>query len=455
MNFSVPLRIMLVDFQNYISQHGLFEPGDKILLAVSGGIDSVVMSDLFYTASVKFAIAHCNFGLRGAESDGDEATVRELARKYKVPFYHTRFDTRLYSQAHKLTIQVAARNLRREWLEKLVQAEGFTCYATAHHQDDMIETFFLNLMRGTGIRGLRGMQPRSGMLIHPMLFATREMIVTYAAEKELTFREDSSNSQNYYRRNKIRNLVIPELKKIQPDFGTIMASNLKKLGFVEHVYDSRIEEIKHQTILEDNDKRIIPYNKLIWPEPSYLYLAAILDEYGFSHDACRNILKLAGSKSGRKFYSEKYIIILERDHLAILKKKSDHENEDHFLLGENDMETNEPVCLKSESLNRTELQSLKTDTSQALFDKELLRFPLILRKWRRADYFYPFGIGKRKLLSDFFIDHKFTDEQKHNTWLLCSGRDIIWVVGHRSDDRYKIRDHTKEVFSVKLVLAPE
>ncbi len=442
---------MLEDFKNYIHQKNLFEPDHKVLLAVSGGIDSVVMCHLFHSASCNFAIAHCNFGLRGLESDGDEDLVRQISINYGVPFYNTKFDTITYARENKLTIQVAARNLRIGWLEQVVSSGGFTCYATAHHQDDNIETFFLNLIRGTGIKGLRGIQPKNGLLIHPLLFSGRKQIEDYALKHELTFREDSSNKQNYYRRNKLRNIIIPELLIIQPDFKKIMIRNINKLNQVERIYTEKIRDLKKQYTRNDNNSILIDHKSILTTESAKLYLVAILEEYGFNESICLKIIESGKKQSGRKFFSEKYILTIERDFLQITEQNLLEPEKEVFTIQENDPVIYNPIKMTTSTLNRDEISSLITDKNRVFFDKQRLRFPLTLRRWKNGDYFYPFGLGGRKKLSDFFIDQKFSDRQKQQTWLLCSGNNIIWIVGQRSDERYKITPSTKIVYSLIMV----
>lgn len=435
-------------FQSFIQQQKLCGKADKILLSVSGGLDSMVMAHLFLSLNNRVAVAHCNFQLRGTESDEDEKFVMEFAKKYKLPYYVKSFDTQKFAAEQKISIQMAARKLRVAWFESLIVEHNYTVYATAHHLDDQIETFFNNLIRGTGIAGLRGMLPKNGKLIHPMLFCFRSDIKQFAENNNIAFREDSSNNQTKYQRNKIRHEIIPKLEEIKPDFRSVMTRNIENLEMASEVYESHINQLIDRYVIELNgdiciDK--IEICKLRGPES---ILFELVKPYNFNVTQVGNIVKNTNQTSGKVFYSDTHRLVIDRKHYII----SRHINSKNrtYQINRTDKEILQPVKLVLTWHRIIDEITINTDPNFAMLDARKLSFPLILRKWEKGDYFFPLGMSNKKLISDFFIDNKFSIPQKENTWLMESNGQIAWIVGYRIDDRFKISTSTNSVFQLQL-----
>jgi len=453
---------MLNQFCDFISKEKLFSKNDRVVLTVSGGVDSVVMCDLFHKAGFSFGIAHCNFKLRGKESDGDEAFVKSLADKYNVAFHKKSFSTKSYSEKKKISIQMSARDLRYEWLKHLVrQKDGlsqsgakdkaYDCIATAHHMDDSIETFFINLLRGTGIAGLQGVPVRQGNIIRPLLFASKKMIREYAEENKLQWREDSSNFTDKYLRNNIRHYLIPSLKKLNIGFEKTITKELSYFKEAGEIFKKFIEE-KKKDIVEENGKDILlSIKKLKDSGHAETILHEMLRAYDFTPETTALIAQRMYTTAGKKFLSPTYRLIKDRDFLILTPKHSE-EQEKEFLLKKNQNEfQNENLKLKTEIIIGN-LSGIKDKSSSvAYLDYSKLDFPLKIRKWKQGDFFYPLGMKGKKKLSDFFIDSKIPINEKDNTWILESSAGIVWVVGHRIDERYKVERGTKKIFRVALV----
>ncbi|RLD62300.1 MAG: tRNA lysidine(34) synthetase TilS [Bacteroidetes bacterium] len=440
---------MLNRFNNYIFNNLLFDKKEKILLAVSGGIDSVVMMELFSASGFDFAIAHCNFKLRGEESDKDELFVRGLAKEKNAKYFVKRFDTREFAKKNNLSIQMAARQLRYDWFESIIEKEGYSLYSSAHHLDDQIETFFINLFRGTGISGLHGIKPKQGKLIRPLLFANRRDIETYAEINKIIYREDSSNKKTNYLRNNIRHNLIPVLEKIKPGFADMMDQNIKRFSQSEQIYRNEIETKKRKIVQHINNEVKIAITQLEKLKPLETYLYEFLIPYGFSFAITNDISNSLKSGSGKKFFSDSHILIRDRDFLLIRKKEGNKFNnckEHKIHLADNYI--SRPIELKLEKLGFSDDFSFSEDKKVASFDFDKLVFPLILRKWKKGDHFFPLGMNNKKLLSNFFIDNKFSLFEKEDTWLLTSNDKVVWIVGHRIDNRFKVDKPTKNIFQI-------
>lgn len=437
---------MIEQFKSYISTQKLFQKKDKIILTVSGGVDSVVMSDLFYHSGFNFAIAHCNFQLRDDESNADEFFVKKLSEKYKVPFFINRFNTNEYANVKKISIQMAARELRYNWFEKLLKEHNYNYIATAHHQNDQIETFFINLLRGTGIAGLHGILPKQGNIIRPLLFATRDLIELYANENNIIFREDSSNSSLKYQRNYIRHNILPHFKTISPDFEKVMFENIDKIYQAEQVMNQYIEIKKNELIQTDKNGIFININKLKELSPIKIFLYHILNQFGFNNETIDNIIPIMDTTSGKQFFSSTHRLIKDREQLIITKNSIIPNEIDEILIYEDTNSIKTPVCIDFRITKENEILKINTDRKWAYLDFDKLKFPLVLRKWRKGDYFIPFGMKGKKKISDFFVDQKLSLVEKEQTWLLCSGENIVWVVGYRIDDRYKLTNNSRKGF---------
>lgn len=443
---------MLQPFRSYIQQQKLFSAKEKILLTVSGGMDSVVMCELFHFAGLKFGIAHCNFQLRGKESDGDEAFVKALAKKYKVEFHSVKFNTSAFAKKNKLSTQIAARELRYKWFEEIKNGFNYKYIATAHHQDDSIETFFINIIRGTGISGLHGILPKQGNIIRPLLFTNKNEITAYVKKHKLNYREDSSNASDKYVRNKIRHQVIPLLKELNPSLENTITNNIQHLRDVESIYKKEIEN-KRSEIVKDSTISIPLLKKL---DPITTYLFEFLKPFNFNTATVEEIVSALDARSGKQFFSETHRLIKDREFLIVevISKKSNvistkvKKNQKNIVIDKHTL-----TFSKSAKILNFDPDSYRglTLNSTAQFDLDKLKFPLEIRKWQNGDSFYPLGMKGKKKLSDFFIDKKLSIHQKENTWLLTSNGDIVWVIGQRIDDRFKVTNTTKNIYLVKLI----
>lgn len=444
---------MLIAFIKYCQKEKLFKQDEKILLAVSGGVDSVVMCELFYLAGYKFGIAHCNFKLRDEESDEDEKFVQNLADKYKANFYLKKFNTEKYAVSNGISIQMAARELRYKWFEELLKSENYKYVAAAHHSDDQIETFFINILRGTGIAGLHGILPKQNNIIHPLLFSNRKRIEDFRKKYNLKFREDSSNISEKYLRNKIRHRIIPLLKDINPEFEQIINKNIERFRETEKIYTGHIEEEKNKIVEIQEDKIVFPIKKLKKLDSLSTYLYEFLYPYNFSFHVVEDIVAAIDDISGKQFFSPTHRLIKDREELIITPKKHEDHSAEQYTVNEKSID--KPVNLKIDNVFSARDFKIPQSNNIACLDYEKLKFPLILRKWKEGDYFYPLGLNSRKKLSDFFIDRKFSLLDKENAWLLCSSDKIVWIVGFRIDNRFKVTKKTKKIFQIEYFQATD
>lgn len=452
---------MLNSFTTYIKKEKLFSKTDSILLTVSGGIDSIVMCELFHQAGLKFGIAHCNFQLRGEESDTDELFVEELAEKYDVQFHSVSFDTSAYAKKNKLSIQLAARKLRYDWFEEIRSQFDYNYIATAHHQDDSIETFFINLIRGTGIAGLHGILPKQNTTIRPLLFTNKKEIELFAKKNKLKFREDSSNASDKYVRNKIRHQLIPLLKELNPNIHQTIAGDIQRLNETEKVYKKEITNKRSKIITEDKNGIRISIKALKKLNPIAPYLFEFLYPLGFNSSTTDEIIESLNKQSGKQFFSATHRLIKDRDFLLVGSRKSGERKQENR---EERKEEKKLLVKKNQTkfifdglkLNFT--SKLKTPNSQLLtpdhktnIDFGRLQFPLEIRRWKKGDVFYPLGMNRKKKLSDFFIDKKLSIPEKENCWVLTSNKEIVWVIGYRLDNRFKVTETTKKIYFVERV----
>lgn len=433
----------------YIESNQLFTPNDTLLVGVSGGIDSVVLVDLLHKAGFSFAIAHCNFNLRGEESDLDEAFVRELATRYEKPIFCQHFDTMEVAIERGVSVEMAARDLRYAWFEDIRSSHHFDWIIVAHHRDDQVETFFLNLARGTGISGLTGMKAVNGKVVRPLLFATRKEIETYASDKLQDYREDSSNSLTDFQRNKIRLLVLPLMEELNPSFRESMHETIAHLRDTYAIYHQAIDRARELVMRRKSANEIeISLAELKLLNPITTYLFELLKPYHFNGDVVSEMVKAIDGQPGKQFFSMTHRAVLDRE--VMLIQKLIEVSYKRYYLDETCNRLEYPVKLKITSLKREKTFSLKTSPKTALIDKDKLQFPLILRKWQKGDFFQPLGMQGMKKLSDFFVDEKFSLPDKENVWLLTNGEEIVWIVGIRLDDRYKINPGTTSMLVVDL-----
>ena len=441
---------MLERFIRYINENELIRENGKVLLAVSGGIDSVIMTELFKLSGVGYAIAHCNFHLRGMESDEDALFVEALSKENGVEFHLIEFDTYGFATKNKISIQMAARQLRVSWLEKIVEQYGYQCYATAHHQDDQIETLMINLLRGCGISGLHGILPKTGKLIHPMLFANRMEIEAFAKKNNILFREDSSNLKNDYLRNKIRHNLIPVLMEIEPGFQKIFTENIERFQQVENIYLQQIQWVKSKLAREENDQILISIKSLQTCNPMETYLFEIVSDYGFNFSQVKDIVLSLNKQYGKKYFSKSHMLVKDREFLIIEKKVTSESELLEYKIEREICRITNPINLELENCTNDPAIFNNKNKNLAFLDRDKLVYPLKIRKWEKGDSFYPLGMKGKKLISDYMVDGKFSIAEKKKIWLLISGDQIVWIIGQRIDDRFRITPQTKNVVCLKF-----
>ena len=439
---------MLKEFVGFIDNQELFNQENQVLLAVSGGVDSVVLAHLFKESGFHFSIAHANFQLRGEDSASDEEFVRRLAQQLGIQYYHQKFNTASFASQKGISIQMAARELRYQWFGELMAERGLDYLATAHHKDDIAETVLMNLVRGTGIAGVHGILPKRDKVVRPLLFASKDEITKYASKNGLNWREDVSNADDKYGRNFLRNKVVPLLKQINPSVTDTLKYSADHFHQVEKIYKNAIEDAKVNSMNLQGKDTFINLENLkqnpLWRE----LLSGILLEYGFRTDSIQKVLG-GLNNPGAIFYSGDWQLNIDRDQLII--SKMDDQFSDHFI---------EESC-KKVSTPEYDLVFVKLDGREhqlageahiASLDLQNLKYPLTLRKWLEGDSFIPLGMKGKKKLSDFMIDQKIPLNLKQRQLLLISGEDIVWVVGHRISDKYKVTHSTEKVLQIKMIL---
>lgn len=433
---------MLDVFKAHINQKLPFLKEKKLLVAISGGMDSVALTQLCYQSNLKISLAHCNFNLRGKESDEDEAFVLQLAEDMELEVFVESFDTETYAQDHKLSIQMAARELRYTWFEELANQLHYDYILTAHHADDNLETFFINLSRGTGLDGLVGIPEINGKLIRPLLLFSREDIELFVEKSNLKWREDSSNAATKYLRNKLRHEVIPKLKEMNPqllqNFNKTQSNLREGADFIESVTETIfyevVDKIEDETIYFNVEKiKDRPHPK------ANLY--QLLKNYGFSQ--WNDVADLLNAQTGKYVQSQTHRLLRNRDHLILFRNiESAQVNIQVF---EADTQVQTPMGILS-----VENKNLMGESSNetVYVDKDLLKFPLTVRHWENGDYFYPFGMKGKKKLSKFFKDEKYSTLEKENALVICSDNNIVWILNKRLDNRFKVTESTKNILKI-------
>lgn len=473
----------LQSFQSFIKKENLLHLQDRLLLAVSGGVDSVSMCELCKQAGYNFTIAHCNFQLREEESERDEQFVKSLGEKYGVKVFVKRFDTENYALKNRIGIQEAARKLRYDWFDEIVDGKWSMednessmvnlesaivtkqpatrnlepetddwrrpiVVLTAHHANDSVETLLMNFFKGTGINGLRGILPKYGKIIRPLLFATKDEIRIYAEENNLSFVEDSSNILDKYTRNFFRNQVIPSIEKVFPSVEDNLINNIKRFSDIEILYQQSISNHKKKLLEKKGEETHIPVLKLLTTEPLSTVIYEIIKPFNFSSHQTEEVIHLLQSETGKYIESASHKIIKNRNWIIISPNNTtvaanilieEKDKTIQFLNGK----------LKLEKLSVIN-HKLSTDNTIATLDADEIKFPLLLRKWKQGDYFYPLGMKKKKKLSRFFIDQKLSLTEKENCWIIEMNKKIVWIVGKRIDDRFKITPKTKNIIRISL-----
>ncbi len=428
-------------FIENIRAHQLFDTADKLIIAVSGGVDSVVLCELCYRSGFSFAMAHANFQLRGEESEADEQFVRALAEKYNVPVHVKLFETRQYAAAGKVSVQVAARELRYAWFHELLNS-GFRWLLTAHHADDNIETMLMNFFRGTGISGLRGILPKANHTIRPLLPFTKETILAFANENGLHWREDSSNDSDKYTRNYFRHQLVPLAKYIYPEAENNLLQNAPRLREAEELYLQAIALHKKRLMEVRGNEIHIPVLKLKKAIPLRTILHEIIKPFHFSAHQLDDALKLLDAGHGKFIKSATHRIIRNRDWLIITENENARPD---FLIIEKDQSEAGGGVLK---MNYSGSPEISKDPFTASLDAKEMNYPLLFRKWKQGDYFYPLGMPKKKRVSRFLIDLKLSPTEKEKVMVLESGKRICWVAGLRIDDRFRITPSTKKMLEI-------
>ncbi len=456
------------NFFQRLKQFLSIQKQQKQLLAVSGGVDSVVLCDLMFAAGYDFVIAHCNFQLREAESERDEQFVRSLGEKYNKEVLVKKFETEKYASEKKVSIQVAARELRYNWFNEIIYGEysmfnnqysmfneeltignlqpATRCILTAHHANDNIETLLMNFFKGTGISGLHGILPVQGKIIRPLLFAKKEELLAYAKEKELPFVEDCSNLSDKYTRNFFRHNIIPMLKEVYPNVEDNLLNNIQRFTETEELYKQSIDVHKKKLLEIKGNEMHIPVLKLQKTSPLSTIVYEIIKDFGFTSSQVQEAVHLLESETGKYISSSSHRIIKNRNWLIISPKQT---TEAANILIE---ETDKKVAFSNGELSFELLEisafQIPSANNIAALDHAEITFPLLLRKWKQGDYFYPLGMKKKKKLSKFFIDQKLSKTDKENVWILEMNKKIVWIVGQRIDDRFKVLDSTKQVLKI-------
>ena len=440
---------MLLKVKNFIKKHRLLNDNDKIIVALSGGPDSVALLHLLLKLDYKCIAAHCNFHLRMEESDRDALFVRKLTDEIGVKLEYIDFDTINYAKNNNISIEMAARELRYTWFQKLAEIHNANVIATGHHADDNIETLLINLVRGTSIKGLSGIPVKNGIIVRPMLSCSREEIYEYLNENNLTYIIDSTNNESDYVRNKIRNKVLPLLEEINPSVKMTLNSNIERFNEIRSVYEQSMEEKIRKVVHKTETDIKIDLKKLLESKSENLILFEVLYPLGFHPSVIEQIISSVNAESGKTFYSDSHRLLKDRNYLII--NANTNIDKRNYFISQEVISINEPFLMKIDRFERRNELNLITDKNTLLIDAELLKFPLTIRRWQTGDYFYPFGTKGRKKVSDFFIDNKFTLFDKENTWLLISEEKIIWIVGNRADNRFKITENTKEIIKFELI----
>ncbi|MEO9571169.1 MAG: tRNA lysidine(34) synthetase TilS [Polaribacter sp.] len=438
---------MLQKLSNHIINNLPFLKDKKLLIAISGGVDSVVLTHLLSSLNFDISLAHCNFNLRPTACDLDEDFVKKLAEKLNIPVFTTHFNTTEFAKENKQSTQIAARNLRYNWFNQLIAQHQFNYLLTAHHADDNLETFLINLTRGSGLEGFTGIPEINGNIIRPLLPFSREDILAFAKNNTIDWREDKSNASTKYTRNKVRHLIVPILKEINPSLLETFANTTAHLKESQQIIEDKISDISKEIISSEKDIIKLHIKEIEELSNPKAYLYQLLKEYNFTE--WNDVYQLLSAQSGKQIHSKTHVLLKDRNFLILTKEKKVDVKEESFLIKESQTEITKPIHLKIE-----EVAEKSTKNKQIIYvDKQSLDFPLRLRKWKNGDFFYPVGMTGKKKLSKYFKDEKFSLLEKKNTWLLCSKNDdIIWVVNHRKDNRF----HQKKSKSnfLKITIKP-
>ena len=432
-------------FKNEIKSQFPYLSNSKILLAVSGGVDSVVLAHLCKIAKLNFTLAHCNFNLRDEESDADEDFVASLAKKQNVELFVENFDTEQYAKDNSLSIQMAARDLRYEWFEELRLKHQFDFILTAHHANDSLETFFINLIRGTGLEGLSGINADSNYIIRPLLNFSRKEILAYAEENKISWREDSTNGSTKYLRNKIRHELVPVLEEINPQFLETFLKTQSHLKENEELIEDYLSLLYPKIIGKTEYGYSLDINYLKKVPNSSAILYQLLKSFGFTE--WNDVYHLLDAQPGKMVFSTSHRLVKDRDYLLLTE--IDKTEDKVYKIAKNE----DFAMLPMGTFSFAEVKEINDKRSNCIYiNPEKLEFPLTVRKWQQGDIFYPFGMKGKKKLSDFFKDKKLSLPEKENSWLLCSGEKIVWVINQRADRRFSITSPDQKIIKITFSL---
>jgi tRNA(Ile)-lysidine synthase len=438
---------MYKEFEQYLKETCGCGADKNYLLALSGGVDSTVLAALFHLSGTDFAVAHCNFHLRETESDDDQRFVENLAAGFNRPCFVKDFDTSGYSANQGISVQMAARDIRYEWFNELADQYGFDFIATGHNRNDVVETVLLNLSRGTGIRGLSGISPRYGKIIRPLLFASRDAITTFAKDNKLVWREDSSNAEIKYLRNKIRHVIIPAFETLNPAFVQNTLETAHRLSQTEKFLDFTLRQVKQDICTILPDRYLIDIKKLLqYPAVDFL-LFELMREFGVNPTGAHSITRSLGSTSGKQFHTPTHCITRDRSHLIITPNFTPAEDE--AIIDQETAQINYPFSLTFSMMESNPLFRIPKESRFAALDADLVSFPLKLRRWKTGDRFHPLGLTGSKKISDFLINMKIPLPDKKQVWILESNDKIAWVVNYRIDNRFKITSGTRKILLIE------
>lgn len=438
---------MITQVNEYISHHNLLTKQSKVLVGLSGGPDSMALIHILIQLGYNCIAGHCNFHLRGENSNSDAAFVNRWCAENDIPLFTIDFDTESYATSKKISIEMAARELRYDWFEKIRLEQNATSIGIAHHKDDSVETILINLIRGTGIKGLTGIPITNKYVVRPLLDVSRSEIMEYLSLNEVPYVIDNTNEEEIYTRNTLRLKVLPTLEKINPSVKNSIVTTANNLKEVEKIYDAYIQ-YAIATVLQDN---LIDIVKLQQTYSHQSVLFEILSPLGFTPSVIEDIANNLDSIPGKIYLANSYRLLKDREHLVISKHNPTGDEVKEYLIYPDTVNSVLPINIKIESENYTPDFKIQKNRSILHVDSDKLNFPLVLRKWRKADWFVPFGMKGKKKLSDFFTDNKFTLFEKEETWILISGDDIVWIVNHRADNRFKVNSTTKTVCTITLI----
>ncbi|SHL55365.1 tRNA lysidine(34) synthetase TilS [Hymenobacter psychrotolerans] len=441
---------MLDQVRQFIQEHALFNlETDTLLVAVSGGQDSVALAEVLHQLGAQFAVAHCHFGLRGDEADADEQFVRKLAKKYEVPYFAEFFQTKAFAEQEGISTQMAARALRYEWFERIRRTQGLTYVATAHHQRDAAETMLLNLTHGTGLAGLHGIPPKNGHIVRPLLGIGKPELFEYLVENQLMWREDASNDSPVYQRNRLRQEVLPVLRDINPNLDQTLQFTAERVGGAEEIVRRYVQDTAAEAQRTEADATYLDIRLLQKTAATALVLHELLRPFGFSFPVVKDMVAAFGAESGRRFESPTHRLVKDREQLVITPKNLTRFGTHQLQAGQEVLKI-DGLHLRLELQEVTETFEVPRGKAVAALDADALKFPLIVRPWQEGDWFMPIGMKGKKKISDFLIDQKVPLNLKDNVQVLCSGDGkIAWVIGFRPDERFRVNDDTERVLVVK------